>query len=101
MQRVRKHSIVWLAILSLQVIAINVAPPGTNAARLPDILLRGRSLISNTLLPMLRSAALHAAVPEVVALTPCDAPASQTTGPRRTRAAAARNATRRQPTSSR
>src|SRR5437773_449976 len=76
MQRVRKHSIVWLAILSLQVIASNVAPAGTNAARLPDILLRGRSLISNTLLPILRSAALHAAVAEVVALTPCDAPAN-------------------------
>src|SRR5439155_15771155 len=58
MQRVRKHSIVWLAILSLQVVAINLAPPGTKAARLPDILLRGRSLASNALLPILRSAGL-------------------------------------------
>ena len=31
------------------VIAINLSPPGTKAARLPDILLRGRSVVSSAL----------------------------------------------------
>src|ERR671937_292269 len=78
MQRARRHGIVSVAILCfLETVAINLAPPSTNAARPPDVLTRGRTWISDALLPALRRTGLPLAASALLPpLTPCDAPAN-------------------------